>query len=116
MNVELLREICLELPAVTEDVKWGADLCFCVGEKMFCVTGLNAEKFGASMKTSPEDFELLIEREGINPAKYLTRYKWVYVNGSEPLSEKEWRHFIKLSYDMVVAKLPKKVREKEGLI
>jgi predicted DNA-binding protein (MmcQ/YjbR family) len=115
MNVEILREICLKLPAVTEDVKWGADLCFCVGEKMFCVTGLNAEKFGASFKASTEDFELLIERSGITPAKYLARYKWVYVTGSEPLSQEEWEHFINLSYQMVVTKLTKKVREKEGL-
>jgi predicted DNA-binding protein (MmcQ/YjbR family) len=40
MNIEALRKFCLSLPAVTEDVKWGADLCFSVGGKMFCVTSM----------------------------------------------------------------------------
>jgi predicted DNA-binding protein (MmcQ/YjbR family) len=38
MNIEQLRKFCLSFPGATEDIKWGADLCFCVGEKMFCVT------------------------------------------------------------------------------
>ncbi len=41
MNLEHLRKYCLSFPGVTEDVKWGNDLCFCVGEKMFCVTGVD---------------------------------------------------------------------------
>ena len=40
-TVDTLREICLALPGVTEDIKWGADLAFSVGGKMFCV--LNTE-------------------------------------------------------------------------
>ena len=40
MNIEQLRKYCLSFPHATEDVKWGNDLCFCVGGKMFCVTGL----------------------------------------------------------------------------
>ena len=28
MNIETLRDECRKLPAVTEDIKWGHDLCF----------------------------------------------------------------------------------------
>ena len=42
MNIEHLREYCLSFPGATEDVKWGSDLCFSVGAKMFCVTGADA--------------------------------------------------------------------------
>ena len=42
MNIEQLRKFCLSFPGATEDIKWGADLCFCVGAKMFCVTGADS--------------------------------------------------------------------------
>ena len=48
----------------TEDIKWGADLCFCVGAKMFCVTGADSISGGLSIKCTPEKFAELIEREG----------------------------------------------------
>src|SRR5215212_467997 len=44
MNIEAIQVICKKLPAVTEDIKWGNDLVFSVGEKMFCVVGLSWKK------------------------------------------------------------------------
>jgi predicted DNA-binding protein (MmcQ/YjbR family) len=40
MNIEEVQSLCNQLPGVTEDIKWGSDLCFSVGGKMFLVTGL----------------------------------------------------------------------------
>jgi hypothetical protein len=60
MNIELLREYCLSLPGVTEDVKWGNDLCFCIYERMFCITGLNNEPLMVTLKVKDEEFEELI--------------------------------------------------------
>jgi predicted DNA-binding protein (MmcQ/YjbR family) len=37
MNIEALRDLCRALPAVTEDIKWGHDLCFSVAGKMFAL-------------------------------------------------------------------------------
>ena len=31
MDIETLRTICQDLPHVTEDIKWGDDLCFLIG-------------------------------------------------------------------------------------
>jgi hypothetical protein len=42
MTLDLIREIASKLPHVTEDIKWGNDLCFCIAGKMFCVTGLES--------------------------------------------------------------------------
>jgi len=73
MNIEKLRKFCLSFPHATEDVKWGNDLCFCVGEKMFTVTGLEPAKNNAiSFKCTPERFAELIEKDGI-PAPYVAR-------------------------------------------
>jgi predicted DNA-binding protein (MmcQ/YjbR family) len=110
MNIEELREFCLSLPHATEDVKWGADLCFCVGAKMFAVTGFDSCG-RLSFKCTPEKFSELIEREGIIPAPYVARYNWVYVENPEALAESELKDLISKSYQLVFDKLPPKVRK-----
>ena len=68
MNIEELRQISLSLPHATEDVKWEKDLCFCIAEKMFCVTGLVPGHNKASFKVNKEEFAEMVERPGIIPA------------------------------------------------
>jgi len=115
MNVEQLRKFALALPYVTEDVKWKADLCFCIGAKMFCVTGLEQPVFKASFKVLNEEFNDLIEKNGIIPAPYLARYKWVLADNNAELSDNEWENYVCQSYELVKAKLPKKIlRELEN--
>lgn len=112
MNIEQLREFCLSFPHATEDVKWGNDLCFCVGEKMFCVTGLEqSASQQVSFKCTPEKFAELVEREGIIPAPYVARYNWVAVQNSDALADDEFEDLITKSYLMVFEKLPPKVRK-----
>jgi predicted DNA-binding protein (MmcQ/YjbR family) len=112
MNIERLRKFCLSLPHATEDVKWEKDLCFCVGEKMFCVTGLEpTDGISFSFKCTPDKFAELTELEGIIPAPYVARYHWVRVERSEALPESEIRALIRESYQMVFDKLPPKVRK-----
>jgi len=101
MNIEQLRKLCLSLPYTTEDVKWDNDLCFLIGKKMFCVTGLEGS-FSASFKLKDEEFNELTEMDGINPAPYLARYKWVLVENSTALT-------ISQSYEMIKSKLPKRI-------
>jgi predicted DNA-binding protein (MmcQ/YjbR family) len=108
MNIEMLRDYCLSLPDVTEDFKWESDLCFSVGGKMFCVTADDVEG-GVSFKVRDEEFrEMTHEREGIIPAPYLARHKWVYVLDFPWLTDGEWEHYIRQSYELVKDKLPKK--------
>ncbi|MBS1595115.1 MAG: MmcQ/YjbR family DNA-binding protein [Bacteroidetes bacterium] len=107
MNIEALRDYCLSLPYVTEDIKWGADLCFSIGDKMFCVTSEHLP-FKASLKVNDEEFEEFSQKPGIKPAAYLARYKWVLIQG-DALSDKHWKHYIRQSYELVKAKLPKKI-------
>ena len=76
MNIDVVRTICRALPAVTEDIKWGSDLVFSVGAKMFAV--VNTEQpHTLAFKCTPEMFAELIEREGIIPAPYMARNMWV---------------------------------------
>ena len=114
MNIETLRELCRALPAVTEDVKWGKDLCFSVADKMFCVAALDGP-LTVSFKVKDEEFDELSSSPGFSPAPYVARYKWVLVEDVNKLNRKEWSHYIKQSYELVKAKLPKGVARKHGL-
>ena len=49
MNIEKAKAVCRAVPGATVDIKWGADLLFSVGEKMFAVTGSEAA-YGISFK------------------------------------------------------------------
>ena len=111
MNIEELRQVCLRLPAVTEDVKWGVDLCFCVGGKMFLVTGLNQAPVCVSLKVKDELFEETVAREGFVPAPYLARYKWVLIEDINTLNNKELEKFITQSYELIKSNLSKKILE-----
>ncbi len=115
MNHEKLRDLCLSLKSATEDIKWGNDLCFLVGEKMFCTTWLGDGQFQASFKVTPEEFEEYIAKPDIEPAAYLARYKWIHVKTATALSPKDWDRLIRQSYELVKAGLTKKMqREIEG--
>ena len=114
MDVEQLRTFALSLPHATEDIKWEVDLCFCIGAKMFCVTGLEQPTFRASFKVLDEEFDEISGRPGIKPAPYVARYKWVQVYDRSVLSDDEWKHYVKQSYDLVKSKLPKKVLKEMG--
>ena len=111
MNIEQLRKFCLSFPGATEDVKWGADLCFSVGAKMFCVTGADSMG-GLSLKCTPEKFEELIERKGIDPAAYVGRYKWVHIDDLNAVTAAELKSLIEKSYQLVFDKLPPKKKKK----
>jgi predicted DNA-binding protein (MmcQ/YjbR family) len=108
MTIETLREICRRLPDVTEDVKWGQDLAFCIGKKMFAVVNLEPPH-QLSFKCTPEAFGELVERNGLIPAPYLARAMWVQQEElGAALERRELEVLIKTSYELVRAKLPKR--------
>lgn len=110
MTLDHLRQMCRALPAATEDVKWGQDLCFCVGGKMFAVVNLEPPH-QLGFKCTPDAFAELIEREGIIPAPYLARAMWVQEGElGATLERRELEPLIRASYDLVVAGLPKSKR------
>jgi predicted DNA-binding protein (MmcQ/YjbR family) len=107
MTIEMVRSLCRALPDVTEDIKWGHDLCFCIAGKMFAVVNLEAPH-SIAFKCTPEAFGELVERPGIIPAPYMARNMWVQEQElGEVLDRRELGALIKSSYDLVVARLPK---------
>ena len=111
MNIEWIRNLCLSFPQTTEQIQWGDDLVFKVAGKIHAITVLHPAKIWLCFKVSPENFAELTERPGIIPAPYLARAKWVALETKDALPADELAQLLRESYDMVVAKLPRKVRE-----
>jgi len=111
MNIDWIRDLCLSFPHTTEQIQWGDDLVFKVAGKIHAITVLKPAKVWLCFKVSPENFVELTERPGIVPAPYLARAKWVALETTDALSPIELAALLRESYDMVVAKLPKKTRE-----
>lgn len=110
MTVDMLRKVCRALPGVTEDVKWGQDLAFCVGKKMFAVVNLE-RPHQISFKCTAESFGELVERPGLIPAPYLARAMWVQEEAlGETLERRELEALIRTSYELVKAKLPRRLQ------
>jgi predicted DNA-binding protein (MmcQ/YjbR family) len=111
MNVDWLREVCLAFPGATEQIQWGNDLLFKVGGKMFAATPLEPAPVCLSFKASPENFPELTERPNIIPAPYLARAQWVALQSRDAVPLDELAQLLWESYDLVVARLPKKIRD-----
>jgi predicted DNA-binding protein (MmcQ/YjbR family) len=111
MDVDQLRELCLSFPGATEQIQWGYDLVFKVAGKMFAVTPLEPALVCLSFKASPENFAELTERPNIIPAPYMARAQWVALQTRDALGREELARLLRESYEMVVARLSKKIRE-----
>jgi len=115
MNLNKAKAFCRSLPNAQEDIKWGADLVFSIGEKMFAVTGTGDDASGISFKVDEERFLELTDRPGIVPSPYLARAKWVRIVDMKAVSDAEAAELLKRSYELVFSKLTKKLqRELRG--
>lgn len=111
MDIESVRSFCLSLPHTDEKVQWVNDLLFRIGEKMFAVAALEpSHGVALSFKCTPEKFAELVEREGIIPAPYMARHHWVGLERFDVLPDRELKPLLQNSYQLVLEKLPKKVR------
>jgi predicted DNA-binding protein (MmcQ/YjbR family) len=108
MNVDSVRAYCLSFPQASENLQWGEDLCFKVAGKIFAVLSLDSVPPGLCFKCTPEKFAELCEREGISPAPYVGRYKWVLLESLGVLRDAELEALIRQSYEMVAAKSKRK--------
>ncbi len=112
MDLEIIRKYCLSFAGTREQIQWENHLLFKVADKMFLIYALGMESPNRiSLKCSPEKFEEMIEIENIIPAPYMARNKWITIQDGCRIKMSELNKLIKESYDLVFAKLPKKVRE-----
>jgi predicted DNA-binding protein (MmcQ/YjbR family) len=109
-----LKKACASLPGATTDVKWGADLVYSVGGKMFAVFLTKDGKTPISppsFKVNDDLFLAFTGRPGIVPAPYLARHKWVMLQTASSMSDAELAQCLTRSYELVRAKLSKKLQK-----
>ncbi|HUA14488.1 MAG TPA: MmcQ/YjbR family DNA-binding protein [Verrucomicrobiae bacterium] len=106
MNIDRIRQYCLNYPEATENLQWGDDLCFKIHGKIFAIVSLTAVPQKVCFKCHPETFAELIEREDIHPAPYVGRYKWVMLDRPDAVGGRELEDLIRQSYEIVAAKAP----------
>lgn len=115
MNIEELREYCLQKQGTSEGLPFGEDtLVFKVGEKIFLLISLvTGNRFNA--KCDPERaIELREQHEEIIPGFHMNKKHWNTVFMDGRLSRKQLNELIDHSYDLVFASLPKKLQEEIG--
>lgn len=107
-DLDSIRTLCLSFPGVTEDMPWPEELCFKVRGKIFVGMALSDGRFPRlTLKASPEAFHELLEIEGIAPAAYVGRYKWVTLSNPNVVDAERLEDLIRQSYDLVAANAPK---------
>ena len=110
MNIEQIAAFCLSLPGAREDIKWGGVRVFSVAEsKMFALLHLGGHN-GLAFKVDADLFLGYCDRPGIRPAPYLARARWISMAVPYPLSDNELQALLTRSHQLVVAKLPKRLK------
>jgi len=112
MNIEELRDYCLQKPAVTEGLPFGEDtLVFKVAGKMFLLTSIS-QGTSFNVKCEPElAVELREKYTEVQPGYHMNKKMWNTVSLDGTLTKKQLHDMIDHSYDEVVKGLPKKVQE-----
>ncbi len=115
MNIESFRDYCLSLKGVTEKFPFDeTTLVFYVMGKMFCLTDIDAFDL-INVKCDPETAIDLRERyPAVIPGYHMNKKHWNSLIMDGTLPESLIKQWVKDSYDLVVAKLPKKLRDTLG--
>ena len=114
MNIEEYRNFCLSFSGATEDLPFDENtLCFKIMGKIFSICDI--EEFESiNLKCDPvKVIELRETYPGIVvPGYHMNKKHWNTVSMQSNLPEELIKKWITDSYNLVVAKLPKKDREK----
>ncbi|MFI9011690.1 MmcQ/YjbR family DNA-binding protein [Actinosynnema sp. NPDC053489] len=114
MTLDDVIRHCLAKPGAEETYPFGdADLCCKVGGKIFAFIGLEGGgTVGVKSGATAEEAGLWRERypDDIAVSAYIGRHGWNRVRLGGTVPADELRELLDLSYDLIVAKLPKSKR------
>jgi len=107
MNIEELREYCLEKPNSTESFPFDNEtLVFKVNNKMFLLASIESQPLQFNVKCNPEQAIELREQYpmAVLPGYHMNNKHWntIIINGD--LSLVQLQQFIDQSYDLVAKK------------
>jgi predicted DNA-binding protein (MmcQ/YjbR family) len=115
MNIEEFREYCMSKPGVTEEFPFDeVTLVFKVMGKMFALTNLDGD-WSLALKCDPQRAINLREQfPAIQPGYHMSKVHWNTVIMDGSLAQKLILELIDHSYQLVVEKLPRKLKLELG--
>lgn len=116
MTARALRKLCLGFPGAFEDFPFGPEhSVFKVEGKLFAISALASDPLRVSLKCEPELAEQLrAANPCIAPGYHLNKRHWNTVTLDGSLPDEMVRDMIEDSYDLIVAAMPRAVRERLG--
>jgi predicted DNA-binding protein (MmcQ/YjbR family) len=113
-----LRKLCLSFPGAYEDFPFGPETSvFKVEGKLFAISALRSSPLRVSLKCEPELAEQLrwSYPDAVTPGYHLNKRHWhtVLCSGG-PVSDEMLRDMVEDSYDLIVAAMQARVRERLG--
>lgn len=117
MTREEFDTFCATLPATSNIIQWGNASVWKVGGKIFaiCSNWGSGDDTKFSFKCSDLSYSLLIQEDGIIPAPYLARAKWVQIEADGAMPDEDHKAYIVAAHGIVSAKLTRKIRKELGL-
>ena len=109
MNVEDVRDFCLNLKNTTESFPFDdVSLVFKVENKMYLLIPLDEPEPYIAVKCEPEQAEILRERyAAVAPAYHFNKKHWNSIQLNRDMPDEEIRRWIIHSYQEVIRKLPR---------
>lgn len=112
MDIEQAREYALSLPGAEESLFAEDWVQYRIEGKWFMLLWLNAPEPRVAVKCDRAIAIELRERyRGIEPAYHMNKRMWNDLYMNRDLEDEDIKKWIKHSYDEVVKKLPKSVRQ-----
>lgn len=117
MTRDEFDQFCGSLTATTNVIQWGRSSVWKVGGKIFalCSRWGDGNDDKVCFKCSDLAYQMLTQEDGIIPAPYLARAKWVQVQDANALNDEELRDYIRTAHKLIAAKLTRKQRLELGL-
>ena len=113
MDIEEIRDYCLSLPGVTEDMPFGDDnVVFRIGGKIFLCLWLGTEEPRFAIKLPPcRNEELRARYDGVTPGYHWNKKHWSDVYYEKGFTGAQLREWIGEAYRLVQSSLPKALRQ-----
>lgn len=111
MNYANLVRYCGTIPDAHSEIKWRSTRVFMVAKKMFALFTLDSSGQPTELWCKVDDdlFLSYTGQDGIRPAPYLARAKWIALE-RRAMSDAAAKKLLRRARDIVARKLPKRVQ------
>lgn len=113
---------CKSLVGTSNVIQWGNASVWKVGGKIFAICSNWGEDrpdmdgIKISFKCSELSYQILTEQEGIIPAPYLARAKWVQIETAQAMADEDIKDYVREAHSIIARKLTKKLQKEIGFV